>query len=87
MACLQSSQIHGVLDVSLAASSNSLMRSLAMASSDVRLSDGVCKLVRMDYAKKHGIYHDERFTWIAHVEVDDPLRMVARSWTPARAAI
>lgn len=24
------------------------------------LSDGVCKLVRMDYAKKHGIYHDER---------------------------
>ena len=24
------------------------------------LSDGVCNLVRMDYAKKHGIYHDER---------------------------
>ena len=24
-------------------------------------------------------HHDERFTWIAHVEVDDPLRMVARS--------
>lgn len=24
------------------------------------LSDGVCKLVRMGYAKKHGIYHDER---------------------------
>lgn len=24
------------------------------------ISDGVCKLVRMDYAKKYGIYHDER---------------------------
>ena len=24
------------------------------------LSDGVCKLVRMDYAKKYGIFHDER---------------------------